>query len=468
MSARLAILIGNGRFDHARELPDLFGPLHDVASLGRLLSDPEVGNFVVFELTDRDSGQLSSELQRLFTMVNPDSTVLLYYAGHAILDEARGLHLATGDTELDDVLNSSVSLETLKDLLRGCGSRRMIMLLDCCYSNPNHDSILEGPIERELRGIRAGVSPDLHLFASPAATQTPGARETGTESGIEGRLTRCIVDGIASGAVDRRGDNRATARDLNEYRGMRLGDLRPLWSGPVDGVDPKIVNNPNPIAGTVQQEQEIVEIAPEEPRQRSMVPLVLTLFTAAVLTVVAVIVTRPDAGAPIALETHPDVPGVPQQVGLVHDLPRLRSLIDRTGWIEHQELLDGSGFAYPSAWQLTVNPANRVGPRAIDLAAHEWAVLDLSPGTYALALLIGDGLNIAQVEVELVDSRTFAFEVRTDRADRHFYGIVSPVPVRRVRLESGLAPSVVRELYIVCRRGASGGRTEDTECRVIG
>ncbi len=465
MSDRLAILIGNGRFDHARELPDLFGPRHDVASLGRLLGDPEVGNFVVFELTDRDSNQLSSELQRLFTMVGPDSTVLLYYAGHVILDEVHGLHLATDDTELEDVPHSSISLGTVKDLLRGCGSRQMIMLLDCCYSTPGRDAILEEPIERELRGIRADVSPDLHVFASPASAQTPGARETGTESGIEGRLTRCIVDGISSGAVDRRGDNRATARDLNEYLGMRLGDQRPLWSGPVDGVDPKIVNNPNPIEGTVQQEPEIIQVAPEEPRPRSMLPLALTLLAAVVLAVTAVIVTRPDPGATLALETYPDLPGVPEQVGLVHELSRLRALIDRTGWVEHHEYLDGSGFAYPSAWQLTVNPANRGGPHTVDLAAHEWAVLDLSPGTYALAFLVGDGLNVARVEVELVDDRTFAFEVRTDRADRHFYGVVSPVPIRRVRLESGASPIVVRELYLYAddEHPAARQRTQNAE-----
>ena len=114
MSDRLAILIGNGRFDHARELPDLFGPRHDVASLGRLLGDPEVGNFIVFELIDRDSSQLSLELRRVFTMVGPDSTALLYYAGHAILDEVHGLHLATDDTELEDVAHSSLSLDTVK------------------------------------------------------------------------------------------------------------------------------------------------------------------------------------------------------------------------------------------------------------------------------------------------------------------------------------------------------------------
>ena len=462
MSDRLAILIGNGRFDHARDLPDLFGPRHDVASLGRLLGDPEVGDFIVFELTDRDSSQLSSELRRLFTMVGPDSTVLLYYAGHAILDEVHGLHLATDDTELEDVPHSSISLETVKGLLSGCGSRQMIMLLDCCYCSPGHVWILEEPIERALRSIRADVGSDLHLFASPATTQTPEARETGTESGIEGRLTRCIVDGLSSGAVDRHGDNRATARDLNEYLGMRLGDQRPLWSGPVDGVDPKIANNPNPIAVPVQLEEEILEIAPQEPRQRSMVPLALALLTAAALAVIA---TRPDAGAPIALETYPDFSGVPQQVGLVHDLRRLRSLIDRTGWVEHPELLDGSGVAYPSAWQLTVSPANRGDPLTIDLAAHEWAVIDLSPGIYALALLIGDGLNIAHVEVELVDNRTFAFEVRTDRADRHFYGIVSPVPVRRVRLEAGLAPIVVRELYLYAdeEHAAAGQRIRNAE-----
>jgi hypothetical protein len=108
MSDRLAILIGNGKFDEDSGLPALFGPSHDVSSLGRLLADPDIGNFVVFELVDRDSSQLLSELQRLFAMVDPDTTLLFYYAGHLIDGAGRGLHLATADTVLDDLTHSAL------------------------------------------------------------------------------------------------------------------------------------------------------------------------------------------------------------------------------------------------------------------------------------------------------------------------------------------------------------------------
>ena len=100
MSDRLAILIGNGRFENERSLPALEGVGPDVASLGKLLSDPEAGNFVVFESLDRDSRQLQPELDRAFALGHAGAAVLVYYGGYVLADPGRGLFLATADTEL--------------------------------------------------------------------------------------------------------------------------------------------------------------------------------------------------------------------------------------------------------------------------------------------------------------------------------------------------------------------------------
>lgn len=449
MPDRLAILIGNGRFDNDPDLPALFGPRHDVSALGQVLSDPDIGNFVVFEHLDRDSKTLASELERLFAMATAAATLLLYYGGFVVGKPAQGLFLSTADTELAALDDTALPVSFIKKLLRGCAARHRTVILDCCYGGVA-GRIDEADIEKDLRRIRTDVDPDLHVIASPASGQSAEAREVATERGLEGRLTRCIVEGLSTGAADRDGDNRTGVRDLNEYLGMRLGAGRPLWAGPLEGADPEIVANHNPIDGVDLDTFAGLVDGPSPRTWRSLLTVGgLVLLSAAVVAGV-MMRSDPEPGT-VRLDDYYFGPGLPETAGLVGELDVLRAIIDRTGWIEHTEPLDGRGSRYPSAVTIRLSPGNRGARGAIDLGLRQWALIDFGEGIQAFGIACAEGLNIGEATVEMVDGRTYTFEVRTDRAGGEFFGFVAHDPIRRLRLTSTSTRLVAERLYVYAR-----------------
>lgn len=450
MSERLAILIGNGRFEADSALPALFGPRHDVGSLGRLLSDPEIGNFTVFEIVDRDSKQLLAELEPVFAMARADSTILVYYAGYLLSEPGRGLFLATADTEMTAVKDSALSLFSIKRLLRSCKAGNVTVVFDCCYASAV-GSIDEAEVEHELRRVRAEVSVDLHLIASPVTTQTPDDRELATDTGLEGRLTRCIVEGLATGAADRDGDNIITTRELNEYLGMRLGDHRPLWAGPLEGADPEIVATPNPIEGVELVDYDAV--AEVGHGGRRLLRRAAGLAVALSLVVAGVVLTAERGERRVTrLDGYFAGPGLPESVGRVQDLSTLRAVIDRTGWIEHTEPLDGRGPRYPTALLFRLNPSNTARPGTFDLSLRQWAQVEFSAGIHGFGVSCTDALNIAEVLVELIDGQRYIFDVRTDKPGQEFFGFVSRTAISRLRITSTSARFVGLQLYVYADR----------------
>jgi len=446
MSDRLAILIGNGRFDADPSLPELFGPRHDVASLGRLLSDPEIGNYIVFELIDRDSEQLLAELEPLFSMGHAGSNVLLYYAGIVLSEPGRGLYLATTDTEMARVNETALPVSSLKGLLRSCGAVETTVVFDCCYASPA-GSVDEAAIEHDLRRVRTDVSPDLHLIASPAKTRSAVEREVPTDTGIEGTMTRCIVEGLSTGAADRDGDNTTKSSELNEYLGMRMGGDRPLWAGPLEGVDPEIVANPNPIEGVDGEEYQWMVEARRGVRRlvRGLVAVaaVIALFSAGFF------LTRDsEARRAVRVDEYYVGSGMPEVYGLVDSLDGIRATIDRTGWVEHPEPLDGRGPRYPSAYSFRLDPGNTTRLGTVNLRLRQWAQFEFTEGIYAVGVACAAGLNIAEVVVQLVDGQQYVFDVRTEQVGEGFFGFVSQVPINRLRITSTSTRFVAQHLYV--------------------
>ena len=446
----MAILVGNGRFECEESLSDLLGPSHDVASFGGLLSDPTVGNFVVFEMLDRDSGQLQPELERAFAIGHADATVIFYYAGYVLAEPGRGLFLATADTELGDLKHTAVPLSWIKSRLRACRSPNVVVILDCCYAGAS-GAVDEFDIEQQLRRVRADVGADVHVIASPATHQTREAREVAAETGSEGRLTQCMVEGLATGAADRDGDNRTGVRDLNEYFGMRLAEERPLWSGPLEGADPEIVANPHPIDGVDLDAFGTIDKA--SPSRRSL----LAGAAIGLLTVTAVVVgfllTR-STGAPrfTQLQGYHTGTGMPDSVALLDDLDRLRATVNRTGWVEHIEPLDGSGPRYAGALAFRVEPGRRDLAGTMSLGLQRWAEMDFGTGVHGFGVAVAAGSGGAEVRVELFDGRQYEFDVRTQPGGQEFFGFVSREPIRRVRITAASIRFVAERLYLYSER----------------
>lgn len=137
-----ALLIGAARYasDELSAIPAVHGNLD---SLRDALTDPERGILpvrncrVVGGRGDRKAATPVSVGAALAAATREATDLLLvYYAGHGLLDEARHLHLALADTDPDPetVSFSAVSALQVRDMVGRSRARARVLILDCCYS----------------------------------------------------------------------------------------------------------------------------------------------------------------------------------------------------------------------------------------------------------------------------------------------------------------------------------------------
>lgn len=133
-NASRAVLIGASEF-LSSDLPDLPAVAHNLDALGQVLTDPRhgvIGGCTVLadhDVTDAKVGVAVAEAAGEAT-----SLLLVYHAGHGVLDDDGRLHLARPDTSMDYIGWTSVSVELLKRDLGRARARARVLVLDCCFS----------------------------------------------------------------------------------------------------------------------------------------------------------------------------------------------------------------------------------------------------------------------------------------------------------------------------------------------
>ena len=94
----------------------------------------------VFSIDNKDSSDIRKELERIIKKCPIESTLLLYYSGHGLID-SNSFYLASEDTELDSddnnklLKSSAVSAQNVKELLVECKAKHKVLIFDCCYSS---------------------------------------------------------------------------------------------------------------------------------------------------------------------------------------------------------------------------------------------------------------------------------------------------------------------------------------------
>ncbi|MCX5500214.1 transporter substrate-binding domain-containing protein [Streptomyces sp. NBC_00053] len=125
------VLIGAGRFSELDPLP---ATRRNVKDLADLLADAwslPVGNCTVLcdPKTPRDLSRAVEAAAREAT-----DTLLVYYAGHGVIDRAGHYHLAVRETERESVHDTAAPYEWIKAHIEKSRAERRIVILDCCYA----------------------------------------------------------------------------------------------------------------------------------------------------------------------------------------------------------------------------------------------------------------------------------------------------------------------------------------------
>lgn len=148
------LLIGATRFSSPGldNIPEIRSGLH---RLRRALTDPGRGVFDPVTCTVVEPARTLRDVVDPFyaAVQSAEDVLLVYYAGHGILDREAKLHLAVEESDPQRPFGNSVDFGVLKREMERADARLRILWLDCCYSGQAIGSqsaaLLEGTTRTE-------------------------------------------------------------------------------------------------------------------------------------------------------------------------------------------------------------------------------------------------------------------------------------------------------------------------------
>ncbi|MCZ7423682.1 MULTISPECIES: Hsp70 family protein [unclassified Micromonospora] len=216
-----ALIIANSRYEdeHFEDLP---AAAADAAALAEVLADPSIGDFAVDQLVDAEQRAVMRALEGFFDAARSDDLLLLHLSLHGWKDLRNRLYFVVRDTERDFPGSTAVSAEFVADRMAQSRSRRIVLMLDCCYSGAFTINTLR----------RSGSTPAVDVaepFAGngrmvlTASTSLQYAHE-GEQNVRSSRarsqpsvFTSAVVRGLRDGSADLDGDGLVSVDELYEY-----------------------------------------------------------------------------------------------------------------------------------------------------------------------------------------------------------------------------------------------------------
>ena len=210
-------------------LSRLRAPSHDADALARVLGDRGVGGFHVRQLRNEPAHVVSEVLEDFFADRDRDDVLLVYFSGHGLKDEDGTLHLAATNTKVHRLAATSVSASFVNQQMTRSRSRRIVLMLDCCYA---------GAFARGLtpRGAASDLGIDQQLGGRGRAVITSssameysfeGSRLTGDGATEPSVFTGVLVRGLETGAADRDGDGFVTLDEIYDYVYTGVREITP-------------------------------------------------------------------------------------------------------------------------------------------------------------------------------------------------------------------------------------------------
>lgn len=125
----IALVLGSNQYRHFESLETA---INDARAVGNLLH--EKFGFEVQLLENPDRQKLVGTLATLRRSLSPQDSLIIYYAGHGVLDDVtgRGYWLPT-DAEKDNPANW-ISTSEINDALLSLPSQQVLVIADSCYS----------------------------------------------------------------------------------------------------------------------------------------------------------------------------------------------------------------------------------------------------------------------------------------------------------------------------------------------
>jgi hypothetical protein len=211
---RHALIIGTSQH-RWRPFSRLASPTLELQGLHAVLTAPDIGGFEApAPLADQPAFHLAMELESFFCDRERDDLLLLYVAGHVLLDERGAPFLITHATGRGRWRSSVIDFTFLREVMDQCSSEQQVVVLDCALGSLGAKAPVLGArvdIEAALGG------PDRSVVSATNSIRYRLDDDAVTGDSNAAPWLRRIVDGLRTGEADLDGDGRISLDDLVGY-----------------------------------------------------------------------------------------------------------------------------------------------------------------------------------------------------------------------------------------------------------
>lgn len=149
-----AILIGSSTFVDV-DLPELPRVLHGIADFAGILTAPEgtgLRRENCLQVLNESSLAIVGEHLEAFATSASD-VLIVYYAGHGVLDPQGELYLALTDTRIGRLAWTAIPVARIRRIMAESPARTRVLMLDCCFSGRAIETMsdLQSAVTAELK-----------------------------------------------------------------------------------------------------------------------------------------------------------------------------------------------------------------------------------------------------------------------------------------------------------------------------
>jgi uncharacterized caspase-like protein len=166
-------------------------------------------------------------IEDLFSERDRDDLLLLYFSCHGVKHQSGRLYFATSTTRRDRLAATAVSSQFVREQIDHSLSRRVLVLLDCCYSG----AFASGLTAKSDQGVDLTEPFDgrgrVVLTASSSTEYAFEGEQLTTENAEPSIFTSTLMEGLETGAADRDQDGRISADELFEYVSDQVRERTP-------------------------------------------------------------------------------------------------------------------------------------------------------------------------------------------------------------------------------------------------
>ncbi|MBR0856618.1 caspase family protein [Bradyrhizobium liaoningense] len=151
---RMALIIGNGAYQHVKALPN---PPNDARAVAKSLRD--IG-FTVSEGVDLDRAAMQKVTRDFLREAARAQIAVVYYAGHGVQVDGRN-YLIPVDVELKPGANMTEAMIDMDTIMAGLDDqvRTNILIFDACRNNPMAQQVASAGTNRGMEGASGLAAP---------------------------------------------------------------------------------------------------------------------------------------------------------------------------------------------------------------------------------------------------------------------------------------------------------------------